>query len=197
MRSLDFAPLYRATVGFDRIADLMDRALSADVQPTYPPYNIEKLSDDAYRITMAVAGFAAANVMLLSVAVWAGHDGSMGEATRTLFHWLSAAIALLASIAALFAVEQDRSRRWRLTAALILGLAVVGMHHVAMAALTVTTIQTAVQAPPLGAPPLILAVGVAGVAPRHRHRADPPCGGLAHRIQHPLRTGGPSWEPCV
>jgi len=43
---------------------------------------------------MAVAGFAAANVMLLSVAVWAGHDGSMGEATRTLFHFLSAAIAL-------------------------------------------------------------------------------------------------------
>ena len=43
---------------------------------------------------MAVAGFAAANVMLLSVAVWAGHDGSMGEATRTLFHWISAAIAL-------------------------------------------------------------------------------------------------------
>ncbi len=43
---------------------------------------------------LGVAGFAAANVMLLSVAVWAGHDGSMGEATRTLFHWLSAAIAL-------------------------------------------------------------------------------------------------------
>ncbi len=74
---------------------------------------------------------------------------------------LSAAIALLASIAALFAVEQDRSRRWRLTAALILGLAVVGMHHLAMAALTVTAIQTAAQ--PLGAPPLMLAAGVAGV----------------------------------
>jgi len=43
---------------------------------------------------LAVAGFAAANVMLLSVAVWSGHDGSMGEATRTLFHFLSAAIAL-------------------------------------------------------------------------------------------------------
>ena len=43
---------------------------------------------------VAVAGFAAANVMLLSVAVWSGHDGSMGDATRTLFHWLSAAIAL-------------------------------------------------------------------------------------------------------
>lgn len=43
---------------------------------------------------LAVAGFAATNVMLLSVAVWSGHDGSMGEATRTLFHWLSAVIAL-------------------------------------------------------------------------------------------------------
>ncbi|OZA15414.1 MAG: heat-shock protein [Rhodobacterales bacterium 17-64-5] len=59
MRTLDFAPLYRATVGFDRIADLMDRVLSADVaQPTYPPYNIEKTADDAYRISIAVAGFA-------------------------------------------------------------------------------------------------------------------------------------------
>lgn len=43
---------------------------------------------------LAVAGFAAANVMLLSVAVWSGEDGSMGDATRALFHWLSAAIAL-------------------------------------------------------------------------------------------------------
>lgn len=58
MRNLDFAPLYRATVGFDRIADLMDRALTADVaQPTYPPYNIEKTADDGYRISIAVAGF--------------------------------------------------------------------------------------------------------------------------------------------
>jgi Cu2+-exporting ATPase len=43
---------------------------------------------------LAIAGFAAANVMLLSVAIWSGHDGSMGDATRTLFHWLSAAIAI-------------------------------------------------------------------------------------------------------
>ncbi|QTC87603.1 MHYT domain-containing protein [Brevundimonas pondensis] len=76
---------------------------------------------------------------------------------------LSAAIALFASIAALFAVEQDRSRLWRLTAALILGLAVVGMHHVAMAALTVTAIQTAAQVQPPGASPLMLAVGVTAV----------------------------------
>jgi len=59
MRSLDFAPLYRATVGFDRIADLMDRALASDVsQTTYPPYNIEKTAENAYRISVAVAGFA-------------------------------------------------------------------------------------------------------------------------------------------
>ncbi len=58
MRNLDFAPLYRATVGFDRIADLMDRVLTSDVaQPTYPPYNIEKTAEDAYRISIAVAGF--------------------------------------------------------------------------------------------------------------------------------------------
>jgi len=58
MRTVDFAPLYRATVGFDRIADLMDRVLTTEVaQPTYPPYNIEKTADDAYRIAIAVAGF--------------------------------------------------------------------------------------------------------------------------------------------
>ena len=58
MRSYDFTPLYRATVGYDRITDLMDRVLSADIaQPTYPPYNIEKTAEDAYRISVAVAGF--------------------------------------------------------------------------------------------------------------------------------------------
>ena len=59
MQTLNFAPLYRATVGYDRIADLMDRVLSTEVaQPTYPPYNIEKTAEDAYRISIAVAGFA-------------------------------------------------------------------------------------------------------------------------------------------
>jgi molecular chaperone IbpA len=59
MRSFDLAPLYRATVGFDRIAELMDRVLSADAaQPGYPPYNIEKTAENAYRISIAVAGFA-------------------------------------------------------------------------------------------------------------------------------------------
>ncbi|KRS19425.1 Hsp20 family protein [Roseovarius indicus] len=65
MRNFDLAPLYRATVGFDQIADMMDRVLSADMnQPTYPPYNIEKTADDAYRISIAVAGFAADDLMV-------------------------------------------------------------------------------------------------------------------------------------
>ncbi len=59
MRGFDFAPLYRATVGFDQIADLMDRLLTNEVsQPSYPPYNIEKIGDDAWRISIAVAGFS-------------------------------------------------------------------------------------------------------------------------------------------
>ena len=59
MRTFDFAPLHRATIGFDQIADLMDRVLSSDItQPSYPPYNIEKTDEDAYRISIAVAGFA-------------------------------------------------------------------------------------------------------------------------------------------
>ena len=63
MRTLDFAPLYRATVGFDQIADLMDRVLTNDgAQNSYPPYNIEKTDDDAYRISIAVAGFGEADL---------------------------------------------------------------------------------------------------------------------------------------
>jgi molecular chaperone IbpA len=59
MRSFDFAPLYRATVGFDQIADLMDRVLTTDAGASnYPPYNIEKTADQGWRISIAVAGFS-------------------------------------------------------------------------------------------------------------------------------------------
>ena len=59
MRTFDFAPLHRATIGFDQIADLMDRVMSTDApQPSYPPYNIEKTAEDAYRISISVAGFS-------------------------------------------------------------------------------------------------------------------------------------------
>lgn len=59
MRNYDFTPLYRSTVGFDRLATMLDRALSADVGAnTYPPYNIEKSGEDTYRISVAIAGFS-------------------------------------------------------------------------------------------------------------------------------------------
>ena len=59
MRRFDLAPLYRATVGFDQVADMMDRILADTAQtPSYPPYNIEKTADDAWRISIAVAGFS-------------------------------------------------------------------------------------------------------------------------------------------
>lgn len=56
MRTYDFSPLFHSSVGFDRMARVLD-SLSADTAPAYPPYNIEKTGEDQYRITMAVAGF--------------------------------------------------------------------------------------------------------------------------------------------
>jgi molecular chaperone IbpA len=59
MRTFDLTPLYRSTVGFDRLANILDQVMAADVsQNAYPPYNIEKTCENAYRITLAVAGFA-------------------------------------------------------------------------------------------------------------------------------------------
>ena len=58
MRHFDFTPLYRSTVGFDRLAQLLD-SVSGDFDAPYPPYNIERLGENEYRITMAVAGFSA------------------------------------------------------------------------------------------------------------------------------------------
>ncbi|MBT5572260.1 MAG: Hsp20 family protein [Alphaproteobacteria bacterium] len=59
--NLDLTPLFRSTVGFDRMGRLLDTVSNTEA-PTYPPYNIEKLADDAYRVTMAVAGFNAADL---------------------------------------------------------------------------------------------------------------------------------------
>src|SRR5947207_1913049 len=59
MDRFDFSPLFRSTIGFDRLARLVDTATRVDsAASTYPPYNIEKTGEDAYRLTMAVAGFA-------------------------------------------------------------------------------------------------------------------------------------------
>lgn len=58
MRTYDFSPLYRSAIGFDRLANLFDSAQRGDAQPSYPPYNIELVDENKYRITMAVAGFS-------------------------------------------------------------------------------------------------------------------------------------------
>jgi molecular chaperone IbpA len=58
MRTFDFAPLYRSTVGFDRLFSMLDQVGGVESAPSYPPYNIERTGENAYRITVAVAGFA-------------------------------------------------------------------------------------------------------------------------------------------
>ena len=63
MRAIDFSPLYRSVVGFDRLADLLDTA-AADSAAGYPPYNIERTDENAYRIELAVAGFKPEDLIL-------------------------------------------------------------------------------------------------------------------------------------
>ncbi|QDP01912.1 Hsp20 family protein [Thalassotalea sp. PS06] len=59
MNSVDLTPLYRSSIGFDRLASLLDSALTSDATPSgYPPYNIEIIDDNRYAITLAVAGFS-------------------------------------------------------------------------------------------------------------------------------------------
>jgi len=62
MTAFDFSPLFRSTIGFDRLTRLADAAARGDGAATYPPYNIEKTGDESYRLSMAVAGFGAADL---------------------------------------------------------------------------------------------------------------------------------------
>jgi molecular chaperone IbpA len=92
MRTFDFAPLYRSTVGFDRLFSLLDQA---EASAAWPPYDIEKVAEDEYRITMAVAGFTPDEIeltqhdtTLLVVGQRRGEDGERqylhrGIAART------------------------------------------------------------------------------------------------------------------
>ena len=64
MRTYDVAPLFRSSVGFDRLLDLLSQAERAEATAAWPPYNIEKVAEDEYRITMAVAGFTSGEIEL-------------------------------------------------------------------------------------------------------------------------------------
>jgi molecular chaperone IbpA len=89
MRTFDMSPLFRNSVGFDRMARLMD-SVAADSVPTYPPYNIEVTGEDTYRITMAVAGFGEGDLDIqvkenqLTVAGKLTKSDTEGEETRYL-----------------------------------------------------------------------------------------------------------------
>src|SRR3981189_428490 len=77
MRTYDFAPLWRSTVGFDRLFDLAETALRAG-EDNYPPYNIERLADDRYQISLAVAGFAPDDI-----SITAEKNGGTIEGSKT------------------------------------------------------------------------------------------------------------------
>jgi molecular chaperone IbpA len=85
MRHVDFTPLYRSTVGFDRLFSLLDNRSIADQTPSYPPYNIERTGENTYRITMAVAGFdekeisIEAHAHVLTVKGEKGEDANASE----------------------------------------------------------------------------------------------------------------------
>ncbi|MGD9846639.1 MAG: Hsp20 family protein [Variibacter sp.] len=64
MRTFDFAPLYRSTVGFDRLFSMLDQVNGVESTPSYPPYNIERTGDNSYRISVAVAGFGESDLSI-------------------------------------------------------------------------------------------------------------------------------------
>ncbi len=64
MRAFDLTPLYRSTVGFDRLFSMLDQVGGLDPTPSYPPYNIERTSETGYRITIAVAGFSESDLSI-------------------------------------------------------------------------------------------------------------------------------------
>jgi molecular chaperone IbpA len=83
MRTFDFTPYYRATVGFDRLFDMLDNSIRSD----WPPYNIERKSEDQYRITMAVAGFAQSEIELVqhgSTLLVTGQKGEKNQGAQML-----------------------------------------------------------------------------------------------------------------
>jgi molecular chaperone IbpA len=89
---LDFAPLFRTAIGFDRLARLVDTAASAAEVPSYPPYNIEKTGEDSYRLTMAVAGFSADNLDLVvkdNTLVVAGRIKDDGQKADLLYRGIA------------------------------------------------------------------------------------------------------------
>ena len=91
MTNFDFSPLFRSTIGFDRLGQLLDQAL-VDEGSSYPPYNIEKTGEDAYRITMAVAGFGEEDINIVAqenMLVVAGKAKPVDENAKFLYRGIA------------------------------------------------------------------------------------------------------------
>ena len=87
MRGFELAPLMRSTIGFDRMMELLDSALRFEPTDTYPPYNIEKTGEDAYRITMALAGFTPEEIEVVTtpnLLTVSAHKGQGDEGVQYL-----------------------------------------------------------------------------------------------------------------
>ena len=83
----DFSPLFRSSVGFDRIFDLLENATRVQTLDNWPPYNIEKADEDQYRITMAVAGFSPDELNLTTQPNWLVVSGQkQGEESTQYLH---------------------------------------------------------------------------------------------------------------
>jgi len=91
MRTIDFTPLWRSTIGFDQLADFVDSSLQQTADDNYPPYNIERSGEDRYRITLAMAGFAADDVSVTaeqnSLTIEGRKDGK--EDREYLYHGIA------------------------------------------------------------------------------------------------------------
>lgn len=88
----DFAPLFRSAIGFDRLAQLVDTAAQNPVSSSYPPYNIEKLSDAHYTLTMAVAGFGPDDIELTvqdNTLIVAGRVGEPAQEREMLYRGIA------------------------------------------------------------------------------------------------------------
>src|SRR3954447_9012163 len=81
MRSYDFSPLWRSTIGFDRLFDLAESAQRA-TEDNYPPYNIERLGEDSYQISLAVAGFAPEEISITAEQNVVTIEGNRSEKTQ-------------------------------------------------------------------------------------------------------------------
>jgi molecular chaperone IbpA len=92
MTRVDFAPLFRTAIGFDRLARLVDNAASTTEAQSYPPYNIEKTGDESYRLTMAVAGFSPEEIDLTvkdNTLVISGRVAEEGQRAEILYRGIA------------------------------------------------------------------------------------------------------------